>query len=345
MPANSPTRSVVLVLGDITVDILARIDAFAGLGGDYLAPRLEQHCGGVGANVASALAKWGVPVRLLGCAGRDPFADLALDFLQRVGVDISSVQRTDQAMTGLFFIAISADGQRTMFGSRGANELLAASPDWACLEGVRAVHLVGYSFLSPSAAALSELLLEEVRRRGAWVSLDVGMAPSRQIPGVILQAARKADILFVTLDEATALTGQPAKAGQPDQRDAFSALEQSGVRELVLKLGERGCLVREQGELREAPAFAVSAADTTGAGDAFAAAFLRAHLHGWSNSEAALVANAAGAAASSVVGAGEAMPGPQQVLSLLQASRLAAPWEAVRSRVLQRLGEELSLGE
>lgn len=339
MPAKSLTSSVVLVLGDINVDILARIDSFAGLGGDYLVPRLEQHCGGVGANVASALAKWGVPVRLLGCAGRDPFADLALDFLQRAGVDISSVQRTERAMTGLFFIAISADGQRTMFGSRGANELLAASLDWACLEGVRAVHLVGYSFLSPSAAELSELLLEKAHRRGAWVSLDVGMAPSREIPGVILQAARKADILFVTLEEATALTGQP------DKRDAFGALEQSGIRELILKLGDRGCVFREQGELREAPAFPVSAADTTGAGDAFAAAFVRARLHGWTKPEAALLANAAGAAASSVVGAGEAMPEPQQVLSLLQASRLAAPWEALRSRVLQRLGEELSLGE
>ena len=337
-PAYLRTPAV-LVLGDINVDILARIDAFACLGGDYLVPRLEQHCGGVGANVALALARWGVAVRLLGCAGRDPFADLALGFLKGAGVDVSFVQQTDQALTGLFFIAISRDGQRTMFGSRGANQLLASPAGWACLEGVRAVHLVGYTFLSPSAAELSERLLEEVAKRGCRVSLDVGMAPSRQIPRVILQAARKADILFVTLDEAAALTGQH------DKRDAFTALEQSGVPQLVLKLGDQGCLYREQGELREAPAFPISAADTTGAGDAFGAAFLRARLQGWSNSEAALVANAAGAAAASVVGAGETMPEPNQILSVLRASRLAAPWESARSRVLQRLGEELGLGD
>ncbi len=51
-------------------------------------------------------------MRLLGRTGRDPFGELALRFLRREQVDVS---------WGLMFIAISPDGQRTMFGSRGAN--------------------------------------------------------------------------------------------------------------------------------------------------------------------------------------------------------------------------------
>ena len=335
--SSGPLRARgVLVVGDINVDILARLEKFTGLGEDYLVPALEPHCGGVGANVALALARWGVSVRLLGCAGRDWFGDLALHFLERERIDISFVGRTDRALTGLFFIAVSADGQRTMFGSRGANGLLTLTGAWECLDGIRAVHLVGYSFLTPSAAQLSELLIEEARQRNLWVSLDVGMAPARQIPQLVLQAAKKASMLFVSFEEAQALTGQR------DKLDAFGALEESAGPEVILKLGENGCLFRDEGQVGEAPAFRVSAVDTTGAGDAFAAAFLRARLHGWSQPEAVLLANAAGAAAASVLGAGEVMPEPGKILSVLQLNHLADQWESVRIRVLERLSKELA---
>lgn len=338
MSFKKPRGPGVVVLGDINIDILARIGTFAGLGEDCLVPELQLHCGGVGANTAIVLAKWGIPVRLVGRVGRDCFGDRALRFLRREKIDVSRVQRTDRAMTGLMFIVISADGQRTFFGSRGANAGLAAlAGDSGYLGSAKAAHLVGYNFLSPSAAEVAEQLIEEAHRHGRWVSLDVGVAPSRQIPQKILQVAKKVDILFVSLDEAIALTGTQDKFG------AFRALEPCGVREVVIKLGEKGCLFREDDTLREVPTFSVPTSDTTGAGDAFAAAFLRARLHGWSNAEAALLANAAGAATAAVVGAGESMPAPRQILRLLRASRLDARWDAVRIRVLERLRQELGL--
>ena len=325
----------VVVLGDINIDILARIEKFPAPGEDCLAPQLEMHCGGVGANTALALARWGVPVRLLGSVGRDAFGELALRFLRAGQVDVTQVAQRDRAATGLMFIAVTADGQRTIFGSRGANAELQGPPTEAGgLEDAQAVHLVGYNFLSPSVAELAGRLIEEARRHGRQVSLDVGMAPSRQIPQKILQVAGKVDILFAGLDEAAALTGEPDKAS------AFDALERSGAREVVMKLGEKGCLFRESGALKQAPSFRVPVADTTGAGDAFAAAFLWARLRGWAPAAAALLADAAGAAAACVVGAGEGIPAPRQVLRLLRESRLDAEWEAVRVRLLEQLRVE-----
>jgi len=328
----------VVVLGDINVDVLARIDAFPHPGEDCLAPKLELHCGGVGANAALALAKWGVPVRLLGCTGRDCFGELVLQALRREQVDVSWVQQDEHAMTGFMFIAIAPDGQRTMFGSRGANaEVKAPAADASYFEGAQAAHLVGYNLLSASAAEAAEHVVAEARRRRGWVSLDVGMAPSRQVPQKILQVARKVDILFVGLEEATALTGRQ------DAPSAFSALEACGVRDVLMKLGDKGCLFRENDTLQQVPSFPVPAADTTGAGDAFAAAFLRARLHTWPTAEATLLANAAGAAATCVVGAGEGMPTPPEILRLLGGSRLDGRWDSVRARVLKRLREELGV--
>jgi ribokinase len=325
------------VLGDITIDILARIEAFAGLGQDCLSPELELHCGGVGANTAIALAKWGLSVRLMGSIGRDCFGDLALRFLRAERVDVSRVRRDEAAMTGLMFIVVCADGQRTIFGSRAANAELAPLARHGGLDGIEGTHLVGYTFLSTSGAEAAEQLLEKSRRCGSWVSLDVGMAPSREIPQKILQVAGKVDILFANSDEAIALTGRP------DPFEAFGALEETGAREVVMKRGSQGCLFSEGGKLQEAPSFAVTATDTTGVGDAFVAAFLRARLRDWPKAEAVLLANAAGAAAASVVGAGEAMPSPRQILGLLRTGRLDDPWDKLRLSALVRLKKELGL--
>ncbi len=105
--------------------------------------------------------------------------------------------------------------------------------------------------------------------------------------------------------------------------------------------GQQGQDLLRAGHLRQAPPFPVAAADTTGAGDAFTALFLRARLLGWPNPEAAVLANAACAAAASVVGAGAQMPGPEQVLPLLAGCHLTDEWEPVRARVSERLSQEL----
>jgi len=337
MAAPTAASPAVVVLGDITVDILAPIAAMPAAGEDCLSPQLELHCGGVGANTAAALARWGVPVRLLGAIGADAFGDFALAALRRQQVDVSGVERNSHATTGLFFIAVQPHGQRTMLGSRGANAELAPLRSTEVFDAVRAAHLVGYNFLSNSVAALAEKVLEEVHRRGGWVTLDVGMAPSQQIPERILQTVGNVDILFASEAEAHALTGKNAPA------EAFAALENCGAREVVLKLGERGCLIRDSGALREVPPCAVEAVDSTGAGDAFAAGFIHARLRGWPRGETALVANASGAAAAEVVGAADAMPGPPEIARVLGSTRFGPPWEAARAQVLRRLSEEFGL--
>jgi ribokinase len=338
MKRKIPAPPAVIVLGDITIDLLARIEGFAEPGADYVVPELEMHCGGVGANLALALRCWGVSVRLLGCVGRDWFGERALRTLRRGRVNVTLVQRAERSLTGLFFIAISPDGQRTMFGSRGANAAFRLSErSWAWFDEIQAVHLVGYSFLSRSAGEAATELLEKARQKGALVTFDPGLAPAQQIPETILKVARQVDILLVNSDEAAMLTGKQ------NAIEAARALEAQGIRQVVVKLGPEGCLLQEEAVWQEVPAFPVSAVDTTGAGDAFVAGFLRASLSGWSLAEAGTLANAAGAAAASVVGAGERMPGPRQILEVLEGSRLPHRWDSVRERVLKRLqqkGEE-----
>ena len=338
MTNRSQTRRkpAIVVIGDINVDMLGRVKTWPKPGQDCLAPQLEMHCGGVGANSTLALARWGVDVRLAGCVGRDRFGDYALDHLAEGGVNTRWIQRTSDAMTGFFYINITPDGERTFFGSRAANGHVKNLRNVRSLCQGAAAHLVGYNFLDPGPARAAKQIARVIHARGGWVSLDVGMAPAQQIPGKILQIIPAVDILFLSTDEATLLTGTR------DPRRAFAALEKAGAREVVLKLGKSGCLISQNGEPQHVPSFVVKMVDSTGAGDAFVAGFLQARLRGWSPEGAAIAATAGGAAAVSFVGAGETLPGSREVAALMRSQRLRGKWDAVRRSVLARLQDRNS---
>jgi ribokinase len=332
MGRKKDSAASLLVLGDLNMDMIGRVDEWPSPGGECLCPRLELTCGGVGANCALAIAPWGIQVRLLGCVGQDRFGDHLLDTLREVGVDIRGVQRSSRSLTGILYINVTRDGQRTFFGSRGANQFM-RPPDVAAssLLSSTAAHLVGYSFLNQGPEKIARQILHQFHSHGKQVSLDVGMEPSKRIPKKIFQLLPQVDLLFVSSDEAAILTGKS------NPRESFLQFEQAGAKEIVMKLGKCGCLVSDGGILREVPSFAVRTVDSTGAGDAFTAAFLQARMRGWSTLEAALGANAAGAAATSHVGAGTILTEVAGVLKLLQTQRLKGTWEGIRLQILSRV--------
>jgi ribokinase len=323
----------ILVLGDINADVIGRVQSWPKPGEECLAERLELHCGGVGANCALALRQWNVSVRLIGSVGQDDFGGFLLKTLTTNGVNVRSVRRTGKAMTGILYINVTPDGQRTFFGSRGANQLVSrlGHSESSLLRRARAACLMGYSFLDAGGELTAKQIVAAVHRNDGWVSLDVGMEPSRKIPRKILRTAKTVDLLFVSSEEAAILTGCHRA------EKAFQALLDCGIRDVVMKLGKRGCFIVDGGEVRQVPSFAVRAVDSTGAGDAFTAVFLQGRLRGWPIAEAALAANAAGAAAAGVVGAGERLPNLQQIVRMLRVQHLNKPWDTVRLRVLRRL--------
>lgn len=322
---------MVLVFGDINIDVSGRLLEPLRAGHDCLAAELQMQLGGVGANTAVAFSRWGMAPRLVASTGNDPFAEMALQRLADSGVDTSFVQRTD-APTGLMLLAISPEGERTIFGSRGANARAHRNERaLEALDGAEALHLVGYDFIAASAAELGDALLARAQEKRLLTSLDVGSAPSRDLRDKMLALARQVDILFATRDEAEALTGQSGAAA------ALEALEAAGAKQVVLKLGAEGGLLRLNGKLEQVPSFAVQAVDSTGSGDAFSAAFVSARLRGLPDDAAALLATAAGAACAQVVGAGERMPRRESVLELMRTASLPESWSAIRDSALATL--------
>ena len=315
----------VVTLGDINVDIIAHIPRYPPSGGDGLARRASVHGGGSAANTAAVLARLGVDVGLIGRVGEDPLAEWALAELAEAGVDLSAVQRDPELMTGLMFIAVTPDGERTMFGYRGANARTSpALLDEAYIAAARLLHLSGYALLEGPQREAALRALEVARGAGSTVTLDVGLEAATKLAQEIKDLLPQVDLLLPTLLEAERLTD----CG--DAEEAIERLLSWGAKAVALKMGAQGCLVGTAEGIFAVPAFAVEVRDTTGAGDAFDAGLIFGRLKGLGWRESALLANALGAMAAAVEGAGSSLPGREEVRAFLEERQGHPSWRAWR---------------
>ncbi|HZU28470.1 MAG TPA: carbohydrate kinase family protein [Bryobacteraceae bacterium] len=289
----------VLCFGNLAVDTITGPLREPPLYGRTLwVDTLEQHGGGNGATTSFTLARFGVAVRLYGFCGRDAFGDFGVDRLRAEGVDVSWIERVDLP-TSATVVLVDERGARAFLHRPGASSVAFDTvPDFTVelVAGCTRFHLAN-PFSMPHVRRNAPKMLTRARAAGLRTSLDTGWDSRNEWMRVVGPCLPLLDLLFVNEDEAERLTG----CG--DAVAAARALRDGGPRDVVIKLGGRGCLLSgEHGEDR-IPGFAVKAVDTTGAGDVFAGAFLAGLQRGLSWRDAAVLANAAGALSVSRVGA------------------------------------------
>jgi ribokinase len=330
----------VVALGDINVDIIAHFDRYPAEGEDALAYATEIHCGGSAANAAMALARMGVHATLISRVGPDSWALKAFGSLEEAGVDPRCLQRDAVTMTGMMYVVVTASGERTILGHRGANVF--TDPNQIRESDIQAAelfHLSGYALLSEPQRSAALLALEMACRHHLAVSLDPGMTISKVALDEMQALLPVVDILLPSRSEAEALTG----LGAPE--DCARALLDRGVKVVALKMGSDGCLVATSERLVRVPAFAIETRDSTGAGDAFAAGLIVGFLGGLDWSSAAILGNAMGAMSAAHVGAGTAVPGAQEVLALLRDGRYQSSHAECMEEIRQAINYVTTLAQ
>ncbi len=310
------TAGPVVVLGDLNIDALLAVPAYPAPGGDALATASHLGAGGSAANAAIVLAKLGQPSRLLARLGADAWADAALRALELAGVDTQTIQRDEAAPTGLFFIPVTPDGERTMFGLRGANVRLDPGAVAPALAGARWLHVSGYALLEAPQRDAALRALAWAQAQGVPASLDVGRFPALQQPDLVRRLLPGLAVCVLDGKAARAVVGEVA-----DPAQAAEALAAAGVGLAALTLGAQGAVLRSRSHTVRQPPFPVDVVDTTGAGDAFSAGLIFAQLRGLSLPAAAALAAALGALAVQTWGAGPALPGRAEAAAFLRARR------------------------
>lgn len=282
-------RPLVLCVGDLDVDLMVAVPHPPASDGKVNGRKLAMGPGGMMANVAVALARLGGRARLLAAVGDDAEGAGALAAVAAAGVDVRFVVRREGAPTFLCFVMVSPDGEKSLVRVASDAYLPRASdlrPE--AFEGVAHVHM------TLGDPALTSAALQRARDAGASTSLDLEAADMPPDAQTLRDALAAVDILFAgrnARDAATRLLGAPPR----------------GRSITVTTKGADGATATGEGLAVAVAGVRVKALDATGAGDAFAAAFLHAHLGGAALPEALRFANAAAALSTRGIGAQAAL--------------------------------------
>lgn len=249
---------VLATLGDLVEDLVIRVADPVNVASDTDA-RIERRRGGSAANVASVAARLGHPVRFLGRVGVGAVGDALLAELAADGVDVSCVRRGGRVAT--IAVLVDPSGERTMLSDRGGCVEL-DGPDVRWLEGVTTLHVPLYSLAVEPLATTAQTVIGWCHERGIDVSIDVSSVAVIESLGVervrvLLEELRPA-VVLANREEADSLGIHGAIAG------AVTVIKQGG-NPVIAYSGNVG---------QEVPTQKIEVADTTGAGDAFAAGFL-----------------------------------------------------------------------
>jgi len=295
----------IVVIGSLNMDFVIAVDRLPLPGETILGRNFRVIPGGKGANQAYAAAKLagsGTVVRMMGCVGADSFGAALKANLAGAGVDIGAVLETESEATGVACIHVDDAGQNSITVAPGANGVLSAGDIQSqrrALEGARCVLLQ----LEVPIETVAEGL-REARRVGATCILDP--APARALPAEILQLV---DIATPNENEACVLAGVPPnRVSAADAVALGHRIRELGVRSVIVKLGDQGCVYCGPDRTFASPPFPVRAVDSTAAGDTFNAALAVSLAEGAEMERALRFANAAAAISVTRAGAQTSAP-------------------------------------
>ena len=306
-----PASQRIVVVGGLNMDIVIRLERLPGPGETIGGGELFQAAGGKGANQAVAAARLGAAVAMVGRIGRDAFGRELRRSLRAEGIDTRALRAID-ARTGVAAIVLDRHGENSIAVASGANTLL--RPTDLPRRLLARADVVLTQLESPLDTVEAALLA--ARAGGAHTVLNA--APAADLSRSLLGAA---DVVIVNEHELATLLGRAVAPGQ--EGSAALTLRAFPDQVAVVTLGERGALAVTPAGVVEQPAFPVSVVDTTGAGDAFVAAFSYAYWPARDLPATLRFACAAGALATTRPGAQPSLPTAREVAELL--SQAGAP--------------------
>lgn len=255
----------IIALGELLVDFTPHGMSEAG-------NRLyETNPGGAPANVLAASAKLGGKTAFIGKVGEDRFGDFLAECLWESKIDISGLSRTGACCTTLAFVHLSKTGDRSFsfYRNPGADMMLDEFDiDKELIKNTRIFHCGSISMTDEPARSATKKALQIARENNVIISYDPNLRPAlwRSLDEArdhIISGLEYADIVKISEEELEFITGEK------DLVRGSERLAQKGGDCMLVTLGARGTFYKFGNITGRLNTYAVSAVDTTGAGDAF----------------------------------------------------------------------------
>jgi fructokinase len=264
-----------------------------------------EHLGGAPLNFAAHLNRLGHDVSFVSAVGEDVRGARILKRMAEMGLSTRYISRVVEHATGTVTVKLDGSGQPHYVIHRPAaydfpqlseaelGELLSQPVDW--------IYFGTLSQMSAVAKRLTMLLLDSKPRTRRFY--DVNLRVDSYEPALVRELMSRATVVKLNDDEVQEVArmfGDPPASVEDFCRNYSRRF---GWECVCVTRGVRGCVLLIGGEYLESEGYPVQVADTVGAGDAFAAAFLHGLGSGWPAPRIADFANRVGALVAGRTGA------------------------------------------
>jgi len=196
----------IVAIGNIVNDfVIGPIEKYPVGGQVIFVDTVKPILGGTCTIMASALAKMGIKVKVIGKVGNDVHGDFLLDRLIKCGVDVSEISKVNNVQTSVTLCFFSPEGEKKMiFMCPGTNSSLLKEDIDLSKYNSNYIFYAGGIEMMPKlrGEALVSILKEARKRRGMETVLDTVYDPFEEGFSVIKDSLPFVDILFTSLNEA-----------------------------------------------------------------------------------------------------------------------------------------------
>jgi fructokinase len=272
---------------------------------DVIGPK--EHLGGAPLNFAAHVRTLGHEAFLVSAVGDDDRGRRALAAVNERGISTDFVQVLSGRNTGTAEVELDCEGKPAFRIVRPAaydfvdlaapvrERIRNLNPDW--------IYFGTLYHTSRQALSATLSLLEEMPSAKRFY--DVNLREGNWTLTTVEQLAAQASVIKLSDSEAESLDASFNADGLEGAVEHFCRRwsDQYRCHTICVTMGERGCGIYRAGRYIKVPGCKVAVADTVGAGDAFAAAFLHALNQRWDLKRCGRFANATGALVASRTGA------------------------------------------
>lgn len=300
----------IVVVGSINMDLVMNVKERPAGGETMLGKDFFTNPGGKGANQAYCAANVGGEITMLGCVGDDLFGEELVQNLKDAGVNTTYIQKMANETSGIAMITVDEHGENSIIVAQAANNHVTPVylDDHLHVIGQAKAVLIQLEIPIESV----EKSIEIAHRNEVPVFLDP--APAQVLPDHLLA---QVDYILPNEKELEQLTDVKV-INRKSAMEASQILLDKGVETVIAKLGGDGLIICQKDQAEWIPGIKVDVADTTGAGDAFAGAFITSLVAGKDLKSSAEYANVVGALTVTKKGAQSAMPNKEEVESFIK---------------------------
>ncbi|MGH9344188.1 MAG: carbohydrate kinase family protein, partial [Terriglobia bacterium] len=256
-----------------------------------------EHLGGAPFNFAAHARRLDHRVFFVSAVGNDDRGRLAIARIRELGLSSKFVQTVDGQPTGIVSVTLDPLGQPQFVIHRpaaydfvtlddpGLAELSLPEADWIYFGTL-------HQCRSNARRALSDLIRANPRARRFY---DVNLRPRAYDAPLVRDLLKQASVVKLNDEEVGIVAGALGQSTAPVEEFCRNNAKAFGWEAIAVTRGAAGCSLLISDDYAEIPGYAVPVADTVGAGDGFAAAFLHGLSQGWPLAEIGDFANRVGA--------------------------------------------------